>query len=305
MICKKCGCIFNEKYSKYSNGDFCSLFCARSYSSKIVKGSKIVQCIVCGKPIEVYIRCSNNNKCDTCSPYIKIIVNGKKKVVKRKSIKKCSCCGELICLHKKICNKRKLIPSLVKYFGFNKKCIGSLEYYNEFDRIKNIIENEYYNNHIGIIGLSELYGHKNIRNFWKILKSIGISIRSCSNGLKNAILYGKKTSFNNFKYKSGWHETWNGKQVFYRSSYELDYCNELDEKHINYEMEKLRILYWDSQKHVQRVAIPDFYLPDNNEIIEIKSNWTYDEINMKDKLKSYKEHGYKFKLILEHKEIYL
>jgi hypothetical protein len=35
MICKKCKSEFLEKYSKNSNGDFCSLKCARSYSSLI------------------------------------------------------------------------------------------------------------------------------------------------------------------------------------------------------------------------------------------------------------------------------
>jgi predicted nuclease of restriction endonuclease-like RecB superfamily len=53
----------------------------------------------------------------------------------------------------------------------------------------------------------------------------------------------------------------------------------------------------------QRVAIPDFYLSESNTIVEIKSNWTYDEQNMKDKFKVYKEHGYNFKLILEGKEV--
>ena len=70
-------------------------------------------------------------------------------------------------------------------------------------------------------------------------------------------------------------------------------------------VEDLRILYWDSQLQVQRVAIPDFYLPDSNEIIEVKSTYTYDPINMKDKFIAYKQHGYKCKLLLEHKEIIL
>ena len=90
---------------------------------------------------------------------------------------------------------------------------------------------------------------------------------------------------------------------FYRSSYELEYYKILDEQKINYETEKLRILYWDSQLLKQRIAVPDIYIKKDNLIIEIKSNYTYDKINMKDKVKSYKEHGYNFKLILEHKEI--
>lgn len=33
-VCKNCGKIFNEKYSKWSNGNFCSKECARSFSTK-------------------------------------------------------------------------------------------------------------------------------------------------------------------------------------------------------------------------------------------------------------------------------
>jgi len=62
-------------------------------------------------------------------------------------------------------------------------------------------------------------------------------------------------------------------------------------------MESLRILYWDSQLLKQRIAIPDFYLLNENKIIEIKSNYTYNKINMNDKKKAYLKHGYKFELI--------
>lgn len=105
----------------------------------------------------------------------------------------------------------------------------------------------------------------------------------------------------NNQYKTGHHTTWNNKKVFYRSSYELDYAEELDDKKIDYEMESLRIQYFDSKKKITRTAIPDFYLPDQNKIVEIKSNYTYDEQNMKDKFKAYKKHGYEIELILEHK----
>lgn len=33
-----------KKYSKWSNGDFCSKFCAKSFVGKQEKGTKIVQC---------------------------------------------------------------------------------------------------------------------------------------------------------------------------------------------------------------------------------------------------------------------
>lgn len=68
-------------------------------------------------------------------------------------------------------------------------------------------------------------------------------------------------------------------------------------------MENLRICYWDSKMSCERISIPDFYLPKTNEIIEIKSNYTYDKQNMNDKFKAYKKQGYKVKLILDKKEM--
>ena len=60
--------------------------------------------------------------------------------------------------------------------------------------------------------------------------------------------------------------------------------------------------YFDTQKQKYRTAIPDFYLPETNTIVEIKSGWAYDEINMKDKIVAYKNKNYLFKLILDKKE---
>lgn len=49
-----------------------------------------------------------------------------------------------------------------------------------------------------------------------------------------------------------------------------------------------------------RIAIPDFYLPDKNEIVEIKSDYTLDIQQMRDKFKKYRELGYTATLVLEH-----
>ena len=40
-------------------------------------------------------------------------------------------------------------------------------------------------------------------------------------------------------------------------------------------------------------------------IVEIKSSWTLDEQQMKDKMKEYKKLGYNCKLICNHKELIL
>ena len=41
-----------------------------------------------------------------------------------------------------------------------------------------------------------------------------------------------------------------------------------------------------------RIAIPDFYLPETNEIVEVKTAYTINVQNMKDKFEEYKRQGY-------------
>ena len=77
----------------------------------------------------------------------------------------------------------------------------------------------------------------------------------------------------------------------------------MDKNKIEYEVETLRIKYFDINRNEYRCAIPDFYIPGENLIVEIKSDWTLDIQNMKDKIKAYNELGYKVKVICEHKEI--
>lgn len=49
-------------------------------------------------------------------------------------------------------------------------------------------------------------------------------------------------------------------------------------------------------------AVPDFYIPSNNMIVEIKSTFTLNVQEMIDKFRSYKDLGYNVKLILDNKE---
>ena len=72
---------------------------------------------------------------------------------------------------------------------------------------------------------------------------------------------------------------------------------------IFYEVEALKISYFDSSSNKIRIAIPDFYIPSTNTIYEIKSSYTFDEQNMKDKFKEYRKLGYTAILNLEHKNI--
>lgn len=68
---------------------------------------------------------------------------------------------------------------------------------------------------------------------------------------------------------------------------------------------KYIFLNFDTQKQKYRCAIPDFYIPEINTIVEIKGNHTLDIQNMKDKFSAYKQLGYNTKLILENNEVNL
>ncbi len=131
--------------------------------------------------------------------------------------------------------------------------------------------------------------------------AIGIQTRTIKQAVNNFIKQHPDRAINqlelnrNYQFKSGWHTTWNNKQIFYRSSDELNFALQLDEKKINYEVEKVRIFYYDTQKQCERLAIVDFYLPDTNEIFEIKGYMWKSETtkqNMRDKFVAYKKAGY-------------
>lgn len=98
------------------------------------------------------------------------------------------------------------------------------------------------------------------------------------------------------------HKSWNGYEFISKSSYELDYADILDKQKINYKYEALQIKYYDTYLNVERTSVPDFYLPDTNTIVEIKSSYTLNIQNMKDRVKAYRDLGYNFKLILNKKE---
>lgn len=220
--------------------------------------------------------------------------------------KRCKICGSLkeLCTQSNICKKRQLSSTLIKYFGFDQRLIGTKEVCKEYDRIKENLHKSYWEDKLSMAQIADKYANKNTGSVNNILNALEIKKRSRSDCNRNSIITGRKNqSVVKNQYKSGWHTTWDNKQVYLRSSYELDYAKQLDDNQIVYEVEKMKILYWDSQRNIQRVAIPDFYLTKTNEIIEIKGSYTYNEQNMKDRFKAFKNHGYICKLILNKKEV--
>lgn len=197
----------------------------------------------------------------------------------------------------------KFIP-----FGFNIDSFGTSAIINEFDKCKIILKEEYEVNGLSPRDIYLKYNCKdyfnNFESLLPIFKSWGFKTRDLKESIKQGVINGRINPPKNSNiYKHGWHTTWDNKQVYYRSSYELDHAKQLDLLKINYQMETLRIIYYDTITKEERISIPDFYLPDTNEIIEIKSNYTLNVQNMKDKFKSYIKLGYKPKLLVNHIEV--
>ena len=303
LIKKHCLYCGNEYYGN-NNSKFCSRKCSRLYDKNNNNNIKETKCIDCGKIIYVNKRISDTFcRCEEC-----------KSKQKNDIIKKCKICGSLysknidhICQNN-FCQHHNIqqFKTLIKYFGFDQNKLGTLDVENEFNRIRDLLYDLYWNKGYSSEDLGKLFKYKNTNHIVQdIFVYMNIPKRNLSEANKNAILNPNKfiNKLQNNNYKCQWHTTWNNKEVYLRSSYELDYAKELDIQKIDYEVEFKRIKYWDSQRNEYRCAIPDFYIPSQNLIIEIKSSWTLDKQNMKDKIKAYKDLGYNFKLICDYNEI--
>lgn len=226
-------------------------------------------------------------------------------------IKYCKICGAIKgeCKHPEICEHRvkswweNFIP-----FGLDISKLGTEEIYNELNKVKNLLYEEYVINKLSPRDIYNKYNCypyiKNSENILHIVKKFGFYHRGYKDAVKNAFIQGKYENVERTnQYHSEWHTSWNGKEVYLRSSYETDYANDLDKKQIDYDVEYLHIKYFCTKENTYKCAIPDFYLPETNTIVEIKSNWTFTKQEMIDKFKAYKDLGYNTKLILEHKEV--
>lgn len=196
----------------------------------------------------------------------------------------------------------KFIP-----FGLNINTLYTEKFVEEYKKVKILLYNEYVINCLSPADIFKKYKcaeyFNNSETLLHLFKDWNFPIRSYSKACINSWLHDKFDPLQVANvYHQSWHKTWNNKEVYLRSSYELDYAKQLDKQQIDYEVEFKHIKYWDSQKEEYRCAIPDFYLPETNTIVEIKSDYTLDIQNMKDKFKAYKELGYNTKLICEHKE---
>lgn len=277
--CLYCNCVipYDKRYNK-----FCCKNHAASYNNK-------------HRDHSIYENISNLLKNKSIAP--------NKNKTKRNT---CKICGALRgeCKDSYVCQKYRLFNGLIK-FGFDINTKGTEKIIDEFYRVRNIIEKFYLlngSNNDKLIETFNYYGGPS--NFHKILKTLDIQTRNLSEGQIFSLESGNRIDMPQVNsYHDEYHKTWDNNIVYLRSSYETDYANILDDNKIHYEVESLKIKYFDTQLNKERIAIPDFYIRDKNLIVEIKSNFTLDIQNMKDKVISYKNNGYDFKLILEHKEV--
>lgn len=287
-VCENCGKEFTPQDKFHDR--FCCNKCARSYSSKQCTGkTKIVKCEHCGKEFEVKSR-SGAKVCPDC-----------------KSIKKCPICGRIRSSDCKFCHEHTIrqVKSIFKNFNLDMSKIGTPEVFKTWDTLKDKIHKMYWEDGMSGEEIRKSLGYESsiaslLRRTFPFL---GISKRTFSEASRLAYITGRNTprEIHN-RYHSGYHTTWDGRDVFLRSSFELDYAKLLDSQKVYYEVESLRIPYVKTQDHQTHVAVPDFYIPEQNLIVEIKSSYTLDPQDMKDKRDAYVNSGYNFKLIVDHEE---
>lgn len=188
-------------------------------------------------------------------------------------------------------------PNLIK-LGFNYE---SKDITSEFLKIQSMLYTEYHIKCESMLTLMKKFQIPSSRTMDIIFRLFDIESRSFSESMTNAITTNRATMpSNKIIYKHIFHKSWFGETFCLRSSYEQDYARNLDSEKTKYYVEHLRIKYFNSSENRYRIAIPDFYLPEKNTIVEVKSTYWLNEIEMRDKQKAYTSLGYKFILNLEH-----
>ena len=127
-----------------------------------------------------------------------------------------------------------------------------MRYIDEFNKVIDLLLNEYFKNKLSPRQIYEKYNCKEYFNSEGTLRyflkeKLNTQTRNASEATCNAIETGSYKFNEKFQYKTEYHKSWENKTFLLRSSYEIDYANILDEYHISYDVETLRIHYFDTQ----------------------------------------------------------
>lgn len=264
MDCENC----NKKHNgDYGSGRFCSMGCSKSYSTK-------------------------ENRSEINEKIRKTLIS--KESFK---IKKCaSCCDVIKRGKKKYCGDCKTFSGYLVMFEKLGVCGLSLKESNV--KSLEILKKLYFDDEYSLPMIKNKYGIQ-LNTIYNFFNKNGISLRDNADAGFIAYKNNRLSPGTQSVYKSGWYTTWDGKSVYLRSSYEYNYAEYLDDNKIYYDVEKIRIEYFDSTKNKKRIAIPDFHLIESNTIVEIKSTYTLNIKRMDDKISKYKEHGYNVILVVD------
>ena len=206
----------------------------------------------------------------------------------------CKICGAkgYSCRDIEICSSHLWYSSESLYaLGFNKDVLGTEHVYDEYNRIRSMLLRE-----------------RNLATLCLALSSKGILPLTRPKIVALVKFFRLKVDISCLELKSTRavslgktyiHTTWDNEIIKCRSINEVSYAMTLDQNQTPYQFEKLRIVYYDSYKHRNVKSKPDFYLPDCNTIVEVKSGYTYKQQIMVDRMKRFHELGYNFKLILD------
>lgn len=186
-------------------------------------------------------------------------------------------------------------PNLIK-LGFN----YDNDIKSEFLKIQSMLYTEYHIKCESMLTLMNQFNIPSSRTMDIVFRLFDIEPRTFSQSQSNAIITKRIDMPSGIKFKHIFHKSWFGETFCLRSSYEEDYAKKLDKSKTRYFVEHLRIKYLDSNQQRYRIAIPDFYLPDSNTIVEVKSTYWLNESEMKDKKIAYINLGYNFNLCLNH-----
>lgn len=191
---------------------------------------------------------------------------------------------------------KKKSPNLIKLgFDYNN------DVDSEFLKIQSMLYTEYHIKCESMLTIMKKFNIPSSRTMDIIFRLFDIESRSFSEANRVAISSKRSTMPVNTTYKHIFHKSWFGETFCLRSSYEEDYAKSLDLTQTKYFVEHLRIKYFHTTQQRYRIAVPDFYLPKTNTIVEVKSVYWLDESEMRDKKDAYLSLGYNFLLNLEHK----
>lgn len=223
-------------------------------------------------------------------------VKAKRSVVTKSKV--CKVCGQIKCTSPHVCNwssiRRKSLN--LQLLGFDFSTFGTIDIIKSYNDFKQKMVNEYQTK--SMTQIRKFYNIKADKTIQDIFKYLEIPLIDSNKQLQKYLSNGGTI----IPYKGKKcipYTRVNGTTIICRSSYEVDYARELDQNNINFEFESKQISFTSSIDNNIHYAIPDFYIPNDNSLVEVKSWYFYDQKRMNDRFIAYKKAGYNPKLVLE------